>query len=148
MKWILIILMMITVSCKTKQNVISSSKMQDSVLYIEKTVIDTIYIQPSTVTATIPVSQIKDTIIINHSKGQATAKLIIKNGKINCEAYCDSIYKLYLNTTKTYHRSSFNDENKNITEKQHCNRWFWFALGVLAAFISTIFLGIIIFKFK
>ncbi|NSW46204.1 MAG: hypothetical protein HPY79_10370 [Bacteroidales bacterium] len=148
MKWILIILIMITVSCKTKQNVISSSKMQDSVLYIEKTVIDTIYIQPSTVTATIPASQIKDTSIIMHSKGQATAKLIIKNGNINCEAYCDSLYKIYLNTTKTYHRSSFNEKNKNITEKQHCNRWFWFALGALTTFISTIIIGIIIFKFK
>lgn len=148
MKWIFIILIMITASCKTKQNVVSESKKQDSVIYVEKTHVDTIYIHPSNITATIPISQIKDTSIIMHSKGQATAKLIIKDGKINCEAYCDSLYKIYLNTTKTYHQSSFNENNKNTTQKQYCNRLFWFAIGVLTAFIGIIILGIIIFKFK
>lgn len=145
MKWILIILIMLTVSCKTKQNIVSSSK--DSVIYVERTVVDTLYVKPSTITATIPISEIKDTSIILHSKGQATAKLTIKNGKINCEAYCDSLYQLYLNTTKTYHQSSVNEQKKNI-EKQPCNRWFWFALGAFTSFISLIVISIIIFKFR
>lgn len=145
MKWILIILIMVTVSCKTKQNIVSSSK--DSVIYVERTVVDTLYVKPSTITATIPISEIKDTSIIMHSKGQATAKLTIKNGKINCEAYCDSLYQLYLNTTKTYHQSSVNEQKKNI-EKQPCNRWLWFTLGAFTSFISLIVISLVIFKFR
>lgn len=148
MKWIILIIIILSVSCRTNQNAVSIIRQKDSVILVEKIIIDTMYIPASNVTATLPVANIKDTVIIRHSKGQATAKLIIKDGKINCEAYCDSLWKIYQkNTTNTYQQKINSDERKQTYLTRPCNKWFWFVLGFLSAFISIIVLSIIIQKF-
>lgn len=148
MKWMVIILILITtVSCRTKQNTVSIIKHRDSVIVVEKTIIDTMYIPSSNASATIPITLIKDTTIINHSKGQATAKLTIKDGKINCEAYCDSLWKIYEKNTTTSYQQLINSEqqNKNVINKT-CNKWFWLALGAITSFVGLLVLSLIIFK--
>lgn len=146
------ILPFLFISCSVSKQLTTTSSLQhkDSIIYIEKVKVDTVIIPKSEAIATLPLQQLKDTIIINHSKGQATARLVIKQGKINCEAYCDSILKLNINREKeTQKYTAITDKSTSFTKiSKQCNRFLWFSVGFITAILilALSIIGILIFK--
>lgn len=135
---------LILTGCNVKKHSIQTH-VHDSIVFIEKIKIDTITVPSSIATAVIPLSNIKDTTIINYSNGQARVKLVVKNNKINCEAYCDSLYKLSLNKTITYKNTS--NKNTSVSNSKTCNILLYVAIGVLVGYLS-LGLILILLKFK
>lgn len=136
MKLFTIFIGLLLFGCCGPRNIQHSEKTtQNDSIYIEVVKVDTLKIPQEITRVEYQPKIMHDTIIVQKNN-RSKAILRVKDKKITCEAYCDSIYKTYLSSIKTTQNNRHTLSTTKIQKtaiKPKDNFW----KGFLAGGIST-----------
>ncbi len=129
-------------SCKARKQVetketISSS---DSIVYIERTTIDTVRIPSEGFSQSYPKSFFsRDTVIICRS-GRASSRIESNKGVLNVTTKCDSLEKLVLSTQTELKELSKQSHTKEVIEKTTKHVPWWYKASLWLVLIAIVLL--------
>lgn len=144
-----IIISILFIACSGRKNILNSDKTtyHDSI-YVEIVKVDTFKIPQEITHIEYQPITLHDTIIVEKNS-RSKAVLRVKDKKITCEAYCDSVQKAYLSsiiTTQNRHQVSNSIRVQKDAIKPRNKFWEGFAVGVIS--VSAFLIGYKIAKTK
>lgn len=143
---IFIAVLAVITSCKSQKEVVQhtdkTDSSRDSIVYIDKVVVDTIRIPSETLEIQVPVEVLKTDTVMVYKNGRASTKVVYRDGVLNLNTRCDSLEKLVLSTEKILIKER--QRNTQLTEKNQSRevmvrpvRWyykaaFWVVMALVA----------------
>lgn len=144
---LLLILTLLT-SCRAMQETTIETTQSDSVVYVDRTIVDTFRVPSETLEFLVPFEVLKVDTLIQFKNGRASTKLTYTNGNIKIDTKCDSLEKLVLRTEKYIKQQksfqkSINSKSKIITKPV---RWYHKTALWVCLLFTLYFIGKLLFN--
>lgn len=150
---ILIATVLLLLGCRTvkevSNNEVSATEhVSDSIVYIERVVVDTVQFPADTLRVQVPIELFSTDTVVVFEQGRATTQIVYKDSAIYLTTTCDSLEALVLSTEKVVikQQKKINELKQNNTETVVKTPWFtswWLPIGLL-----VLVLCFFIFKLK
>lgn len=107
----------------------------DSIVYIERTTIDTVKIPADTIYKSFPLTVFKTDTIIEYRTGRASSKVQSQSGVLYVTTKCDSLQELVLSTQSELKQLSQLTHTKEVVKTTEVPWWYKASLFLVVIYI-------------
>ena len=131
-------------SCKARKQIETTETIvsSDSVVYIERTTIDTVKFPADTIYQSYPISVFIHDTVIEYRKGRASSIIQSNSGVLSVTTKCDSLEKLVLSTQTELKELTRVNSTKEVRESKTKEIPWWYKASFWLVLIAIVFLVI------
>lgn len=128
-------------SCKARKTIETKETIQssDSIVYIERTTIDTVKFPADTIYRSFPITVFQTDTIIEYRKGRASAKIQSNSGILYVTTKCDSLQKLVLSTQIELKELSKVNHSKVVIKTKVKEIKWWYKASLWIVIVLLVF---------